>query len=94
MSYVIPAAIHFTDRLKAFHRDLASSPRRLTLLSELVADLKLWQTFISAVEAGHDINQLVHRLATDRGHSDACEFGLGGFWDDGLAWWLFIPEHL
>jgi hypothetical protein len=62
------------------------------LSSEEVADLQILSSFLSAVNRGLSLNNLVYRKPTLLYRSDTSEFGIGGYnLTSGIAWRLELP---
>jgi hypothetical protein len=91
VSFVIPLARHFLNRLRL--RTLRRLPKtqQLTLSKEELNDLHLWLKFLNLARSGISLNRLTVRRPTQLGLSDSCPFGLGGFSLNGRAWRLQIP---
>ena len=88
-SYIIPLARHFMGRLNSFSPKNRSTP----IPDPILADLRLWLTFLHRAHRGISLNLLTIRIPTRISFSDACPFGIGGYLvTSGRAWRLEIPR--
>ena len=93
VAFVIPLARHFLNQLRGRLKTRRPPKQRLTLSQAELADLSLWQTFLSTAHHGISLNLLTLRKPTRMTLSDACPFGLGGFTWSGTAWRLRVPNR-
>ena len=68
------------------------SRRNLTISSEALNDLALWEEFLADVHTGVSMNLLVTRTPNKVCWSDACPYGIGGYNLSGRAWRIRIPQ--
>ena len=92
--YIIPQARYFLNRTRhLLARCLRFGPQAIT--DEVKADLSLWKLFLDrASTIGVDINNITFTDPTETTYSDACEHGLGGYTNGGIAWRLKLPPDL
>jgi hypothetical protein len=89
--FIIPLARHFMSRLRWL---LTSSRpgRRIQLRPQVLADLRLWLSFLRQAFQGISLNLISFRVPTHVFRSDAAEHGIGGFCGiTGKAWRLELP---
>lgn len=95
--YVVHLSRYFLSRLRfrlhqyIHHRKSAS----VRLAHWDIDDLKLWRFFLHYLSTfGISINNITITLPSTTTYSDACEWGIGGFTTQGLAWRFLLPQHL
>jgi hypothetical protein len=89
--FVIPVARHFMSRLRWLLHTLRQG-RRIRLTPQVLADLRLWLSFLRLDHRGINLNLISFRTPTHVFQSDASEYGIGGFCAiSGGAWSLEIP---
>jgi hypothetical protein len=94
-AYVLPNARHFLSRIRATLGRASGgnvSRRNLTISSEALNDLALWEEFLADVHTGVSMNLLVTRTPNKVCWSDACPYGIGGYNLSGRAWRIRIPQ--
>jgi hypothetical protein len=89
--FIVPQARHFMSRLRYLLQK--SRPGfRLHLRPQVLADLRLWCSFLRLAHRGINMNLVSFRCATHIFRSDAAEHGMGGFCArSGRAWSLELP---
>ena len=92
--FIIPVGRYFLSRLR-FRLKMCKQFGKQKLQPWDKQDLKLWITLLQHVSTlGIDINMVNFTSPTDISKSDACEIGLGGYNDCGLAWRYKLPPDL
>ena len=92
--FIIPVGRYFLSRLR-FRLKMCKQFGKQKLQPWDIQDLKLWITLLQHVSTlGIDINMVNFTSPTDISKSDACEFGLGGYSNCGLAWRYKLPSDL
>ena len=94
VGYIMPMGPYFLNRLR-YRLHKCEQHGRQKLARWDIEDLTLWQAMLTkAAQEGVDINHVTYVEPTDVGITDACETGLGGFVDDGVAWRWAIPSDM
>ena len=95
IGYIMPQGRYFLNRLRHLLKKTKKYGQQ-TLDTSSKNDFLLWQTFINTVSSkGIDINNITFSEPTSVCFSDACEHGMGGYNENGLAWRFEIPqEHI
>jgi hypothetical protein len=89
--FIIPVARHFMSRLRWLLTG-ASAGRRIRIRPQVLADLRLWLSFLRLAFTGISLNLISFRAPTHVFRSDAAEHGIGGFCGlNGKAWRLELP---
>jgi hypothetical protein len=89
--FIIPLARHFMSRLRWLLTG-ARAGRRIRLRPQVLADLRLWLSFLRLAFEGISLNLISFRVPTHVFRSDAAEHGIGGFCGlNGKAWRLELP---
>ena len=93
-AFIIPLSRYFLNRLR--HTETLSKkfgPQKLSQGTR--EDISLFKDLLSIMSLeGSSIQNITHSLPDIFCWSDACEFGLGGFNSNGLAWQWEIPKKL
>ena len=93
-AFIIPLSRYFLNRLR--HSELLAKkfgPQKLSQGTR--EDILLFKDFLSIMSLeGSAIQNITHSLPDIFCWSDACEYGLGGFDSNGLAWQWEIPKKL
>ena len=90
---ILPMARHFMGRLRSLEQKCHKFST-IKIPSAAQKDLQLWKKFLSKAHEGTSMNLLSFRMPTHAYQSDACEHGLGGYSNDGIAWQWSIPPNL
>jgi hypothetical protein len=89
--FVIPVALHFMSRLR-WLLITSRQGQRIRLRPKVLADLRLWLSFLRLAHRGISLNLISFRTPTYVFQSDASGHGIGGFCAiSGGAWSLEIP---
>jgi hypothetical protein len=89
--FIIPTARHFMSRLRWLLQG-AWAGRGIRLRPQVLADLRLWLSFLRLAFSGISLNLLSFRTPTHVFRSDASEHGIGGFCGlSGQAWSFEVP---
>ena len=92
--FIIPAGRYFLTRLR-FRLKQCKQFGKQKLQPWDRQDLRLWIIILQQVSTlGIDINMVNFTLPTDIAKSDACEIGMGGYNQCGLAWRYKLPSDL
>ena len=93
-SFIIPVGRYFLSRLR--HRlKMCKQYGKQNLHTREKSDLKLWIKILQQVSTlGISLNMVNFTKPTNITISDACETGMGGYSDCGLAWRFMIPLEL
>lgn len=93
-AFIIPLSRYFLNRIR--HTDkLAKKYGPQKLSNGTRNDLELFKDFLSIMsDKGTAIENVTHSIPDIFCWSDACEYGLGGFDNEGNAWQWEIPLHL
>jgi hypothetical protein len=92
VAFIIPLSRHFLTKLRFRLNRRRHKKQQISLQTEEVADLDLWQRFLSKANNGISMNQVTIRRPSKLAWSDSCPFGIGGFLLSGRAWRVRIPE--
>ena len=91
VGYIIPQGRYFLNRLRHLLARTKSFGAQ-SIDTDSKEDLKLWILLLTrASKQGVNINNITFSDPTNIAISDACEHGIGGYNDDGLAWRYEIP---
>ena len=92
-AYLIPQSRYFLNKLRRLlSRCQKYGPQQPN--REERADIHLWHHILDIVSSkGVDINNITFTEPTETTFSDACEHGLGGYTNSGLAWRYEIPSE-
>ena len=89
--FVVPQARHFMSRLRIL-RDRSRAGFRIPFRPQVLADLRLWCSFLRLAHRGIDMNLISFRRPTHVLRTDASEHGIGGFCArSGRAYTFEIP---
>jgi hypothetical protein len=89
--FIIPLARHFMSRLRWLLQG-ARAGRGIRLRPQVLADLRLWLSFLRIAFEGISLNLISFRAPTHVLRSDAAEHSIGGFCGlSGKAWSLELP---
>ena len=94
---VIHISRYFLTRLRfrLHHHNATPKFKRINLAPWDVKDLILWKHHLEHLHlSGVSINNICLTKPSSITYSDACEWGMGGFTDQGTAWRLQLPPHL
>lgn len=100
--YVAQIAIegkYFMSRLRYRLKKIQSTPtppiHSKLLKQEEINDLMLWKEIIHDAEhKGRNVNRIANTIPDFGCVSDACQHGLGGWTNFGIAWRYALPSHL
>ncbi len=93
LALIVPGVHHFLSRLRELQQS-ATCRRKIRLSDDCRKDLLLMLRFLRIARQGIDMNLVAFRRPTYVYWFDSCPFGLGGYSDEGFAWWFKIPEDL
>jgi hypothetical protein len=83
-STIIPHMKHFMNRLRMEKNRAAKNTRKKIKLREVaLKDLSLHLHFLKKANKGINMNLLTFRKPTHVYRTDACEFGIGGYSNNG-----------
>ncbi len=98
MAGVLKGSRHFLSRLRYYFdqsKEVESKKyTRIHFNKTTLEDLSLMLKFLDKAHEGVSMNILVFRSPNRIYRTDACEYGLGGIFQDNSLWRWIIPQHL